>query len=131
MDWDDESLPSSFLEDEIDDIHTINTHYHPDAEQMTQISILLDWYGICAHTYTKDDLIRELISVFNEITKILYLTNREVKMVYRYYRYLYGTLSETQQFYTTDEIIFCTKILETMINILINKFRLNSNSNLQ
>ena len=114
------------------DVNSVNGLQEvPDTEQLIQTSILLDWYSMCANYYEKDELIQELVGVFNEITKIFYLTKRDVKMVYRYYRYLYGTLPDNQQFYTSDEIIFCTKILEIMINVLNNKFRLNLNTNLQ
>lgn len=106
-----------------DDYENQNTHEFIDREQLTQISILLEWYIICVYnSHSKEELTNELRSIFKEITRILYLSRNDVKMVYRYYRYLYGR-NEIEQFYTSDEIIFCTQILELMTNLLINKFR--------
>lgn len=84
------------------------------TEQITQISILLEWFVVSLRLNTKESSIINLKSTFKDITEILYLTKRDIKMVRRYYRYLHGRITDSEQFYTTPQIILCTEVYDSL-----------------
>lgn len=93
------------LDSYVDDVTT---------DQITQISILLEWFVVSLRLNTKESSIINLKSTFKDITEILYLTKRDIKMVRRYYRYLHGRITDSEQFYTTPQIILCTEVYDSL-----------------